>query len=106
MMNSRKKHNLAKVSLVLALLAFLGVFPITFLMAGISHSMTGTTSYRMGVPIVFLSLPASILAIILGFISLISSEKRSSTRKFAGASIALGILIWPCIILTWIFQQS
>lgn len=100
---SRKTlHNIAIASLVISLIAFLGVFPISILPIEFYNLITGTIP-NSGIIvdlIFFISIPASILAIILGFISFIGGRKEPSTWKLGAAGILLGMLVWPLIIFT------
>jgi hypothetical protein len=91
------KNKLAIASLVLPLIALLVVIPL--LLISILYGKPGIFTFlwmdwqfrAIIFSIIYIFL-ASILAIIIGFISLVGTKKGDRTRRFSGLGIALGFL--------------
>ncbi len=105
------KEKLAIASLVLAFIALLGVYPLAAIGSNIycmivfgDSIVFGDCTYYDGSEFVSLSWPtsaaASILAIILGIISLLGAHRNARTWLFALSGIVLGIVYWPLAFVT------
>ncbi len=100
---------MAIASLVLAVIAMFGVIPLSGFPFIISCAMVdwlGCTNLESALGFFsyacFSSVAASILAIILGFISYSVAEKDSSTGIIAIVSIGMGIIVWSLALFTGI----
>ena len=95
---------------MLAIIAFFGVFPLSRVPFSISCAIvdwTGCNNFEDGIGFLmflwFSSIAASILAIILGFISYPGAEKGSTTRFLALGGIVIGFIVWPLVLYTGIY---
>ncbi len=91
------KNKLAIASLVLPIIALLVVIPLILISnlygkPGIFIFLDMDWQFRAVSLLIISSFLASILAIIIGFISLVGTKKGDRTRRFSGLGIALGFL--------------
>ena len=105
--SSTTKNRLAIASVVLAVIAMFGVIPLSIFPLIISCTMVdwlGCTSIEPAIRFLsylcFSSIAASILAIILGFISYSGAEEDSITQVLAVVGIGNGFIIWPLVLFT------
>jgi len=92
---------------VLAVIAMFGVIPLIgfpFIISCVMIDWLGCTNLESALGFFsyacFFSIAASILAIILGFISYSVAEKDSPTGIIAVVSIGMGIIVWPLALFT------
>ena len=106
------KEKLAIASLVLAITALFGVYPLGLIGSSIYCTIVVGDCALDYVSKFFFnfscypSAAASVLAIILGLISLLGAHKNARTWLFALGGIVLGFVFWPLalvtmFILTW-----
>jgi hypothetical protein len=109
--NRGAKEKLAIASLVLAFIALLGVYPLALIGSNIYCMIVfGDCTYydswefleRSCLP----SAAPSVLAIILGLISLRGGHLNARTWLFALSGIVLGFVYWPLAILSMIILLS
>ena len=105
--SNKTADNLAIASLVLAVIAMFGVIPLSgfpFIVSCAIVNWLGCTNLESALGFFsyacFSSIAASILAIILGFISYPVAEKDSTTRIIAIVGIGIGIIVWPLVLFT------
>ena len=105
--SNKTADNLAIASLVLAVIAMFGVIPLSgfpFIISCAMIDWDGCTNLDPALEFFsyacFSSIAASILAIILGFISYSAAEKDSTTGIIAVVSIGIGIIVWPLALVT------
>ena len=105
------KKKLAIASLVLAYIALLGVYPLAIIGSNIYCMIVFGDSIFFGDCTLydsrefvnsscFPSAAVSILAIILGIISLLGAHRNARTWLFALSGIVLGIVYWPLAIVS------
>jgi uncharacterized membrane protein len=96
---------LAIASLVLAVIAFFGVFPLSLVTGEIYCTIVGRIVcseyyYRSLMYLCYSSIAASILAIILGFISFHGSKEDDFSQIISQVAMALGIITILLAIFT------
>ena len=105
--SSTTKYRLAIASLVLAVIAMFGVIPLSgflFIFSCEIVDWIGCTNIEYAIGFLdylcYSSIAASILAIILGFISYQGAEKDSTTQILALVGIGIGLIVWPLVLFT------
>jgi len=103
--SSTTKNGLAIASLVLAVIAMFGVVPLLGITSAIYCKIVyGGCNLDQFITFFsyscFPSIAVSILAIIIGFISLIGSKKGDISRKISWGGIVIGFIYWPLALLT------
>lgn len=100
------KEKLAIASLVLAFIALLGVYPLALIGSNIYCMIVfGDCAFDNASKFFnfscYASAPASVLAIILGLISVRGAYTNSRIRLFGVSGIIIGFGYWPLLIATF-----